>query len=723
MTLKTEKFIQEDETRAAGFIWTMEDDPTWLRWQVDFTTGAMKGYHISRCNGMIPRVTPFKYDFNRLETAKKHHEIMALVIFADIGPETLIEAESKPVENNIMDQIGAWQDFRNAFGDTTEKPDVVAVENRVVSYDGNAFKLPNNLVIIKENGALSMPLDRNYKTGERLSGFDAFKIAGSRELPKGLQPGYMGDIDIKQAQSALSHVERPSSHAVAWYGTGDSEQAKYRCQAATAMPILAGLLADRPSLADAVDEMRPINPILMDMTGLAKAAVRRIGKLTIAAPANRIFEDGEQIDGEDALGVNRVRHTQVSGSVPLDMALRYLSALPPDRTPNDNESWLKFNDILSAVALPIHNALSIPVATILEASRGNWIQYHENMARAADFTPENFDRQSMALTVIDALEAMEHFNRTIILPQALVSISNEGETWPKVNSEFIRLGFRATSDFILGKSKNTALLLMEISRRYASRIPAMMEIEGRDLMFETNRTDTRFKSYPENGFPVLTEDFNSSNGLVARPLRNGDELVRESRRLKHCIGSYQNRARRTKSHIYSIQNHSGSTSYSTFEISAVKGEENRTALNSLYMVQHRGDRNSTPAENCMIAEQEFMDALKAGEIDINLSEIDDWRNWLKQKGDIDGGIDTETTWKSMLEFDWTAGDSSLEYWKEWGQVLGGKVAASPHSGIVYSEPATRALLHAMSPRTAMLMNEKARQKSEQAVIREDGPQF
>lgn len=727
MAIKIDKMIKEEETRAAGFLWTTESDPTWLRYQIDLTTGAMKGFHVSRAQGTIPRVTPFLYSCASTDIAEAYHLQIATAIFADIGKETVIREGEEMEDVSVASQVGAWQNFMGAFeGGSKEKVSDDLMSSRFITYDRDLYA-PNTLVKTGKRGALSMPRRINFRVGARMSGFDAVKIVRSKGLPPKLKVGAIGDPDIEQATEALKHVERPSSHAVAWYGIRDDEKAKYRLQAAASMPILAGLIADRQSLSSAVDEMRPIQPILIETTGLAKAGVKRVGKLTQPSPVGPIFDAGERIEGEDALGVNRARHTMLSGSVPIDMALRYLSELPPDRTPQDNESWLKFNDILTAVAIPLYNATSIPVKTILEASKGNWIQYHESLAKAADFDPKDFDRRTMALTTIDALEAIEHFNRTAVLPQALASIKETGEPNPMLSREFVISGLEAATNLIIGKAKNVAVLMMETSRRYASRIPAMMEIEGKSILSDVDRTGTRFEAYPENAYPVLTDDFTASNGLVVRPLRNGDELTEESRRLHHCVGGYQSKARRTQCHIFSVQNAQGSESYSTFEFGGIEGQDAGAAVTGLRTIQHRANHNATPSDDCKAAFKEFKDAISKGQVTINYDEISEWREWLKESGQDASMANAtpSTTWTSVLELDWEDDETRMSYWQEWGEVLGGRVAKSPHPGAIYAEKKAQELVGAMSPRAAAIMIEQARQAREEKAAEkahEDEPQ-
>lgn len=727
MALRIKKAIHADETSVNGFIWTSENDPTWLRYQADLETGAMKGYHISKCEDALPRVTPFLYKFVAGHIAASYHYAVALAIMADIGKEILFKEDIDFIEETTVEQVNAWQDFMGAFDDqdASIKTGNDATETRYITYDKNVV-IPSTLTRMTERGNLSMPRGRSrgFEIGARLSGFKAFDLLQAKGRPKDLKLGSIGDLNIAQAKEALKHVERPSSNAVAWYGTMDAEKAKYRMQAAVALPILAGMIADRHSLSTAIDEVRPMNPIVMEITGLGKASVKRIGKIRQAAPAGRIFDEGERIDGEDALGVNRARHTKISGSVATDIALRYLSELGPDRTPMDDESWLRFNDILAAVAIPLHNATSIPIADILEAGKGNWVSFHATLAKAADFEPEAFDRRTMALVTIDALEAIDHFSRTAILPQALASIQEMEQPEPIVSREFVTSSIEAATNIIIGKTKNIALVMMEISRRYASRIPAMMEIEGKSTAASREITSQRFGQYSEDEFPTLTGDFLTSNGFMIRPMGSGDMLIEESRRLQHCVGHYKMRARNMESHIYSVQSIDGSESFSTFEFGRVSGDDARAAAASLRIIQHRGRSNATPVDTCKAAKKEFHAALKSGAEGINMGEIAGWRNWLAEQNPNIKAV-THTNWKSVLELDWEDEDARLAYWHEWGQVLGGRVEKSPHPGAVYSEKKAQELVGAMSPRAAFMMIDQARQtkeKRETEIQNQDTPQ-
>lgn len=153
-------------------------------------------------------------------------------------------------------------------------------------------------------------------------------------------------------------------------------------------------------------------------------------------------------------------------------------------------------------------------------------------------------------------------------------------------------------------------------------------------------------------------------------------------------------------HIYSIQDASGANSFSTFELSAVEGDDPRIAGARLRLVQHRARSNRMPSGVCAAACKEFLDALESGAVEINLSEIRDWRNWFSEYG-LDTSVSLATpgaTWISVLEHDWECEETRLAFWKEWGAVLGGRFSRSPHPGVIWTEKKVLELLSDMMQR-------------------------
>jgi len=600
-------------------------------------------------------------------------------------------------------QLAAWEEFLggSALTGREQRQEGILILPREVhdrSLSGQG--------LFRRMGDGDMVLNRSaqFRLGAPMSGFDTITAAQDRRLP--FRTGPMGDLDLDQARDALAAVSRPSPVAVAWYAGAVGDQARYRMQAAKAMPVLAGLIAESRDLSRAVDACEPIQPLLSERTGLHKASVKRVMKLTVPVPAAPLFEAGEAVRGEDALGVNRTRRFSVSGVVSIDKALRHLAELPPDRTPRDDKEWAAFYDVLTGCAVPIANAFDLSVRDILDASKGNWVEYRATLARAADFDPDRFDRRTMALTTIDAIEAIEGFSRTALMPQVLSSIAGTGQPIPAVTGEFLVDGFDASARLVLGQAKNVAAHLFEVARRYAGRIPAMMEAEGR--IGAQVDPEGRLDRYGDTAFPVLIETYIATNGLIVRPLRNFDDLKEEGRRMSHCVGGYTSKARDARCHLFSIRTADEAESFSTLELTGLNGDHAVSAAANLGVVQNRAHRNGNPSMEAKAATEEFMRALKEGQLPIRFDEVCAWKRQRAEDPGARRQVCPETTWESVLEHDWTDTQMREALWAEWRTVMGGRIGKANTPGVIYTERSARNLVASMSPRAAAILLDQER---------------
>lgn len=691
----------------SGFVWAGETDPGWIRFRSDPRSGMMTGVHISPCNGTVPRGTPFKVRFRNGDEAIRSTEGVAMLILGQLSRDPVhLEGETGRGPDPQA-QLAAWEEFLGAGSGAL---DLSASEKGLIMPREVYQRCLAGRALFRRLGDGDLVLSRStrFRLGAPMSGFDAISAARDKSLPFGV--GDMGSLDLALAREALSAVSRPSSAAVAWYASAQGDLARVRGQVARAMPILAGMIAESRDLSRAVDACAPIQPLLTERTGLPKASIKRITKLRVPVPAAPLFEAGEAVRGEDALGVNRTRRFTVSGVVSIEKAMRHLAELPPDRTPRDDKEWSAFYDVLTGCVIPIANAFDLPVKTLLEASKGNWADYRATLARAADFDPDRFDRRTMALTTIDAIEAIEGFSRTAMMPQVLCSIEDTGEPLPMVTGEYLVDGFEASAKLVLGNAKNVAAYLFEVARRYAGRIPAMMEAEGRIAA----EVDARPDQYGETAFPILTDTFFASNGLILRPLRNFDDLREEGQRMSHCVGGYTSKARDVRCHLFSIRTADETESLSTLELTGLDGEDPVTAAATLGIVQNRARRNGAPSAEARAATDEFMQALKSGLVPIRFDELVDWKRRRAQDPRSTRRTTPETTWESVLEHDWRNEEIRTALWTEWRSVMGGRIGKSTSPGVVYSERAARALVGSMSPRAAAILMDQERSRAEAA---------
>lgn len=576
----------------------------------------------------------------------------------------------------------------------------------------------------EKDGIVQLNMRMPIEIGNPASGYDAIRFQGilARHDPAFALPE---DFDVERARDALKLISSPSSRAVFWYGSGVGTEPEDRMQAARSFPMLAGYIADSITLSRVVDRRESLQAALIEMTGIGKGGLKRLQKVSVLSGSAPLFERREDVVGEDALGVNRARHTLISASVSLEASLRHLSDLPADRIPDTNEGWQAYQDVLSAVAIPISNALNLSVKDVLSGCNGDWVAFRETLARAADFDPDSFTRRTMALCVIDGIEAIEDFSRSVVLPQALASIEETEQPCPVIAREFLQIGRNAATALTLGKTRNVAGAILELSRRYASRIPALMDIilgggEEQDPVLQ--------QDYGDEEFPILTGDFHSSTGLVVRPFRNYEEMRQESARLNHCVGRlYLNNARTGKSHLYSVQSENGAESFSTIEIAGIPTDcSEEEAMAGIRVVQHRANRNANPDGASVLACDEFLGAVRRGRLKMNVTEIHAWRARLALEGsgnrDATAHVGNRAvTWGSVLEVNWSDPDMRQALWQEWSGIIGGDIGRAASPEVIYRNAEARNLVGQMSPAAASILVERSRRASQAAPEPAAGP--
>lgn len=608
-------------------------------------------------------------------------------------------------------QLDGWRDFLAQRGEA-------AGEGRVrLSDDDGVIALPEDDVrrmlhaglLVKSGVRATTSRQVGVASASAISGLRAAQIqsAVAKSMPCVPSPPR---FNIGVAKEALKAVHNPSSRAVMWYGTADTEKSRYRLQAAKAYPTLAGLIADSRSISADVDAMKPIQEGLAERTGFGKGALKRIAKIGCPPPApDNPFDAVDE--GEDALGINRQRRFTVSGSTSLDATIGHLAALSPDRVPQDDQSWRIFNDVLMGCAIPLSNAFGVSVEEILAPSKGDWVSFHATLAKAADMDVEQFDRRRITLSTLDAIQAVEELALTAIMPLILDAISGEEQEMPVLSPEYLAEGMVVGSKVLFGKSKNIAASALEGARRYAGRIRALMGVTASEEQIAKARGE-RFAQYGPENFPHLVRaEYTASNGLVIRPMNNHPMMIEETERLGHCVGQLYLDQAMKGAPIFSVQNASGDASLSTFQLRAPRSRDVDEVLNGLSLVQHQGStRNGrqVPAE-AQAAYEEFLADLEGGRVQLDLDELEDWSDHLRESGRLGKNRSPQVSWESALGMDWQNAEKREAAWEEWRYILGGRFGKAEHPGILWTEKACRDLLSSMSAETAMILAEKARQ--------------
>lgn len=715
------RIITEFRPRDGGsdiYMRTDEADPAWMMLRWEEARNRLTGYSGTPSKGGISKVRPITFTgqevaLNTVGTAANWCFLQAHGLRAHVPGEQ--ETAS------LGQKVAAWEAFLGTSAPKAGgkgKTSASGVDEETAEMSREAIDWLLQQGRIQKRGGDYVPMRTDLmQLGLAISGFEAFRIQGavSKVFPPVAPPK---GLDLDHAKAALIAVARPSSHAVQWYASPTGDTARDRLQAAKIAPVLAELLAENPAIARAVDARSELQALLLERTGLSKAGLKRLSKVTQSLPAARLFEEGQAVRGEDALGVNRQRRFSVTGTASLDVVLRHLAALPPDRVPQDNAEWLRFHDVVAGVATPIENAFNIPVARTLAAAKGDWASLHAILAKAADFSVERFDLRAMALTTIDAIEAVEDFARSVILPQALASIRETGEEIPPVSAEFMQTAFTAATRIFTGETKNVAAHLLETARRYASRIPALMDATGFESAEFGLDPANRWAVYGTEGFPQLTRSFPASNGLVVRPLPDFAAMRLESDRLKHCVGRlYLSKARSANCHIFSVQNAEGSISHSTIELSGLRGDNLAECLAQITLIQHRALHNQEPSEAARLAYQEFFQAVKSGQLPINRDEVMGWKEHIRTSGqEATAHQAPSVSWKSVLGMDWENAERRSRTWEEWRFILGGAYGRAETPEVVYRTPEARGIVGAMSPRAAAILIERAAQARREEVL-------
>lgn len=119
--------------------------------------------------------------------------------------------------------------------------------------------------------------------------------------------------------------------------------------------------------------------------------------------------------------------------------------------------------------------------------------------------------------------------------------------------------------------------------------------------------------------------------ITATVLTNSNELTKEGKDLRHCVGGYTDKCLRENSHIISLRDKNG-TSLSTLELEVVKGkgaEKDPKIINiknednyHLKLVQHHGFKNGSPSQQLLNIEKALFDDIRNGTVKVDLPMLE-----------------------------------------------------------------------------------------------------
>ena len=510
-------------------------------------------------------------------------------------------------------------------------------------------------------------------------------------------------VDLESSKQALAAIAAPNAATVFHYGDQTSTHHKRWLQAALAYPLLAEKLVIDPSLRRAIEAGEPLAAALLKSTGLSRGHLKRVKKLQSPLPVERLFEFGETALGMDPVGINRIRRYSIGGDLNLDPLIELFRSYPADWVPHNESEWRAFKDIASACGLPVNSGFGVAIEDVLRASKGQWSTFQSSLARAYGMKIDDFDRRQMVLATADAFEMVDDFRNCVIFPLLLQTISESGHPLPAPSPDIFSKGRAIAFDLIIGEAKNIPSTLLSSARHWAARIPALMAAE---TVEDETLTEVNQAHVDGHTWPQLAANFTAKNGLVIQNLNTREQLREESERLHHCVGRlYLCSASRGDCHIFSVRNADLSQSFSTIELSPF--DENTTvqaALSQLHIVQHKALSNRKPNKKALTACQEWLSALRSGDLCIDLESVQSWRQHQREKYHLEGEgsqysrAAIEVKWKAALGRNWHCPEVGVRVWNEWkSYILRGELARIANREYLLTKPEMRNILTSLCP--------------------------
>lgn len=566
------------------------------------------------------------------------------------------------------------------------------------------------------------------------------KIAGAA-AKVGYGPIVAPKIDKERAVEALAAVAHPQVFSADYYGGAGTNlddpqdtRVSDRTQAAKSFPVLAEFIANSPDLKKAIDAREPMQPLLIEKTGLSKGALKRLSKITQPFNAEGTGHAGHVMMITDQLGVNRNTKFIVNGGLSLETALEHVKDLPPDWVPDSDQAWSDFSDILGGLAIPLAHVTGKSVKELLSAAKGDWKGFKATLAKAADVPVETFNRAQMSAMTGQILEMTETLARTAIMPMVAAIAKRADQSTvvirsPELIDNTMEKAVAAAPHVIIGRSKSPMVALLEAQRKFISRDAVIAGIstgldEDEIAQRETKMTDKERQMGDMAGnkaFPVLRETWTASNGYQVVPFRNEEDMRTEGTLMKHCVGT--NYARTGSSgayHFFSVRHPD------TMHIPQQRGTLRLSPVSpggKIQEAEFRSYGNGNVTAACRAALKEWTESFLQEDLDAAGARMDEWREWRRVHG-----MDTSRTertpdeiWQSKIDVKMSDNGIENVLWTEWAtNVLSGWPESSPE--VMFRNPEIRDLIFQFSPATAdFLKQEAAERKAAEANAQAPAP--
>lgn len=528
-----------------------------------------------------------------------------------------------------------------------------------------------------------------------------------QENERFLQHG-LSDFKGQLHQEAL-HALRASEHFT-WADYGffalENERGERRRQAAEVYPLLATVMARRPSIKMAIDMQKPLNEALQKAFGLREDTTPILSKGVL-----------KRLQGND----------RPSGGIPPEKIVQTLCGLPADWVPQGPEEWDAFYDLVATVGTVLQDATRLSPEVIFGSCGGKWQDYRLRCAKSYSDTrpPEGTSEEGLQhfnkaidwkalekMPIADIPAAADRISGEISIPEGI--LQEDVADWirrlyaPDCSRQALRnacldvedmvelfayqvilpLAANETgesqvflSDVQLEEALSTAAEVLfaakaapgifEIGRHWHSQAEAIQEaVASIDRDEGECAEPAQVVEIAEDGWPPLTNVVQAPNGLWIVPLTDPRQLKDEGRKgrnadgsmgLHHCVGLYVSACQERGHHILSIRGNSPAgipDRYSTAEIQPIQ-----RGNTTLEVRQHRGYDNRMPPGPAQEAFEWYRQAVAAGQIPLN---YDGLRTYQSQIGQ---GIDDV---KRYCSYNWKKRANVYEAMKPWGRYVSKK---------------------------------------------------
>lgn len=406
---------------------------------------------------------------------------------------------------------------------------------------------------------------------------------------------FLAHLDEDVIQAVCASGRAPTVAQYNTYRRGEPTAARYRIQAAEAVPLLGYMLGEEnhraTRLRRLVDAGQPLWPALADTVGVPEETVRWLR--------------GKTADDVSDAWLGRIPELLTS-----------LAHLPPEKRPKTRDDWTAYTDFALVIDRPRTNPRH--ARWLQDLGRLGWVAARQKF-EAMQATPSDLSE------IADLLHELIGAVGGELLPHVARRWRYEREgddEWQRLTSALETVFFHSSILKQLRASLRWhALQLLPLEED----APAADEASTQE---STSRPDC---------WPSPLKEPLKVGGLHAHFLTTPTQLRDEGLRMEHCVGSYADRCLFDGSNIVSFRKGDG-RSVSTAELRLVE----RGKRLGFDVTQHQAQRNGDPSPEALQALSSLLRAFDSDEMQTRLKEM---REQLRQRQALD---DRRSEWMDEL---------------------------------------------------------------------------